>query len=115
MIADLIEEGTNFEIKSDLDINPALKVVIGLQQLDYCYIAESIKINDEERFLLKRFVKNYKLIKRDDVGVLIVIGRKGNVTRHLPNVFFELFNFLDENEEYDIQDILDGKLCKIHR
>lgn len=33
----------------------------------------------------------------------------------LPNVFFELFNFLDENESYIIEDLLIGKVCKIHR
>lgn len=114
LIADLMEEGTNFEIKSDLDINPALKVVIGLQQLDYCYIAEPIKINDEERFLLKRFFSKYKLIKRDQHGVIIVEDKDGK-QRHLPNVFFELFNFMDEKESYVIQDLLNGKTCKIHR
>lgn len=113
LIADLMEEGTNFQIKSDLEINPK-NAIIGLQELDYCYIAEPISINDEERFLLKRFSTKYKWIKRDANGVIIVIAA-GSLQRKMPNVFFELFNFMDENEEYVIDDLLTGKVCKIYR
>lgn len=114
LIADLMEEGTNFEIKSDLDINPKT-AIIGLQQLDYCYIAEPIRINDEERFLLKRFIQKYKWIERNIHGVIIVRGGKGGLTRHLPNVFFDIFRFMDVDEQYVIEDLLNGKVCKIYR
>lgn len=112
LIADLIDEGADFQIKSDITIPK--HVITGLQDIDHCYIAEPIKINNEERFLLKRFVSKYKLIKRDQHGVIIVED-KDRKQKHLPNVFFELFNFMDEKESYVIQDLLNGKTCKIYR
>ena len=111
LIADLIDEGADFEIKSVLGITSVMKK--GLEELDFCHIEEPIRINDEERFLLKRFASKYKRISRNAAGMLTV-SREGR-NHSLPNVFFELFNFLDENESYVIEDLLIGKVCKIHR
>lgn len=113
LIADLIDEGADFDIKSTSGIQS--KMMGGLEELDYCGIEEPIRINDEERFLLKRFATKYKWIQRDSNGVIIVRQFERGLLKHLPNVFFDIFIFMDIDEQYVIEDLLNGKACKIYR